>query len=118
MGQYRILRLAEVQERTGECTSSIYAKMASGEFPRAVKLGKRAVGWIEAEIDEHIATKVAARDAKLATKSQGRPTERAAKPAQKRSAGNGSRPTRTRPTVPAATRKAKQLPEKRTRPAL
>jgi prophage regulatory protein len=40
-----IFRRHQVTEQTGLSRSTIYAMMAHGEFPRPVKLGKRAVGW-------------------------------------------------------------------------
>lgn len=55
MNQLRILRIADVIARTGLSRSSIYAQMADGTFPAQVKLGRRAVGWSGAEIDEWIA---------------------------------------------------------------
>ena len=51
---HEILRLQTVMARTGLSRSSIYAKMNKGEFPRSIKLGPRAVGWVGAEIDAHI----------------------------------------------------------------
>ena len=45
-----ILRRTQVQEITGLSRSSIYEKMKKGSFPEAIKLGERAVGWIEAEV--------------------------------------------------------------------
>ena len=50
----RVLRLRDVKARTGQATSTIYAAMASGKFPRPIPLGERAVGWLEAEIDSWI----------------------------------------------------------------
>jgi len=58
----RILRRAAVEDRTGETRSTIYAKMSRGEFPKPVKLGEKAVGWVEAEIEAYIDSKIAARD--------------------------------------------------------
>lgn len=47
-----ILRLPHVRSRTGMATSSIYDRMATGDFPSQIKLGRgRAVGWLEHEID-------------------------------------------------------------------
>lgn len=46
-----ILRLPLVKARTGLSRSAIYARMAEGEFPRAISLGPRTVGWVESEID-------------------------------------------------------------------
>ena len=36
----RVLRLREVRARTGQATSTIYAAMASGKFPRPIPLGE------------------------------------------------------------------------------
>ena len=52
-GGTRILRLPAVSARTGYRKSSIYTKMKEGTFPTNVKLGSRAVGWIESEIEAH-----------------------------------------------------------------
>lgn len=53
-----ILRLPAVKARTGLSRSSIYAKIASGDFPAPVRLGDsqrtRAIGFIESEIEEWI----------------------------------------------------------------
>ena len=50
----RILRLSAVKAKTGQATSTIYAAMASGTFPKPIPLGERAVGWLDSEIDEWI----------------------------------------------------------------
>ena len=55
----RFLRLPEVMERTGLSRSTIYVRLAAGCFPRPVALGMRAVGWIEAEIEEWVAERIA-----------------------------------------------------------
>ena len=49
----KILRLPEVEARTGKSRSSIYKCVADGTFPKQIKLGPRAVGWVEAEIEAH-----------------------------------------------------------------
>ena len=47
-----ILRLKQVQARTGLSRSTIYARIRDNRFPNSISLGGgRAVGWIEAEID-------------------------------------------------------------------
>ena len=58
----QILRLPEVLRRTGRGRSSLYADIQGGRFPRPVKLGPRAVGWLDAEVSEWIAARVDARD--------------------------------------------------------
>ena len=55
----RFLRLPEVLERTGLSRSTIYVRLAEGRFPQPVRLGDRAVGWIEAEIDEWVRERIA-----------------------------------------------------------
>jgi len=49
----KFLRLPEVRIRTGKSRSSIYQGVNNGTFPKPIKLGPRAVGWIEAEIEAH-----------------------------------------------------------------
>ena len=52
MGTIRLLRRPEVERRTGKTRAGIYEDMAAGVFPRPVKIGPRAVAWIEKEIDD------------------------------------------------------------------
>ena len=47
-----ILRMSEVVAVTGLSRSTIYRRMAEGQFPRSVKLGKGRVGWRESEVQE------------------------------------------------------------------
>lgn len=58
----KLLRLAQVQERTGLSRTQIYVKAQRGEFPQSVKIGERAAAWLEAEVDGWIAERVAERD--------------------------------------------------------
>lgn len=58
-----VIRLPEVRSRTGLSRSTIYAMMASGMFPKPVKLGQRAVGWVENEIGEWLNSRMMIRDA-------------------------------------------------------
>ena len=53
-----ILRLPEVENRTGYKRSSIYQKARDGEFPKPIPLGARAVGWLESEIEQWISERV------------------------------------------------------------
>ena len=46
----KILRLPQVCEMTGLCRSMIYQMEADLQFPTRVKIGTRAVGWIEREV--------------------------------------------------------------------
>jgi prophage regulatory protein len=58
----RILRFAQVEDRTGLKHSAIYERMSEGTFPRPVALGLKARGWLESEITEWIEQRVAERD--------------------------------------------------------
>ncbi|WP_313054489.1 AlpA family transcriptional regulator [Pseudomonas lopnurensis] len=50
----RILRRAEVEAKTGFKRAHIYSLMKAGKFPKALRLGIRAVGWDSAEVDAWI----------------------------------------------------------------
>ena len=56
----RIIRMADVQARTGLSRSTIYVRVADGSFPQPIRLGARAVGWIESEVDAWIREQIAA----------------------------------------------------------
>ena len=56
-----LIRLPEVRRRIGLSRSSIYAKVALGDFPAPVSLGGRAVGWLESDIDTWIEKRIEAR---------------------------------------------------------
>ena len=51
---YQILRLPQVKTQTGLSRSSIYQRIAEGNFPRQINLGGRAVGWLASDIDNYI----------------------------------------------------------------
>jgi prophage regulatory protein len=55
----KCLRLTEVRRRVPYSRSTIYAKIARGEFPAPIDLGARAVAWLESDIDEWIASRIA-----------------------------------------------------------
>lgn len=58
----RFMRLSEVIAITGLCRSSIYNRMALGQFPRSVSLGGRAVAWVSDEVDHWMAARIEERD--------------------------------------------------------
>jgi prophage regulatory protein len=55
----RILRLPQVCEVTGLCRSMIYQMEADSRFPRRVKIGVRAVGWLDNEVHAWLIRRVA-----------------------------------------------------------
>lgn len=52
--EHRILRRPEVEAKTGFKRAHLYALIKEGKFPRALRLGVRAVGWDSAEVDQWI----------------------------------------------------------------
>jgi len=54
----RILRRPEVEQRTGFKRAHLYTLMREGKFPKALRLGVRAVGWDSIEVDAWIAERL------------------------------------------------------------
>jgi prophage regulatory protein len=59
MDQPSFIRLKAVLARTGKSKSSVYRLIKENGFPRPYKIGKRAVAWLNIEIDYWIASTVA-----------------------------------------------------------
>lgn len=53
-----ILRLPAVRARTGLSRSTIYLAISDGTFPRSIRLGARAVGWLESEITDWLSAQI------------------------------------------------------------
>jgi prophage regulatory protein len=56
---HTILRLPAVKARTGLSRSTIYLRVARGTFPKPVKLGHRAIGWLEEEVEKWLIDRIA-----------------------------------------------------------
>ena len=56
--EHRILRRDEVEAKTGFKRAHIYSLMKEGKFPKALRLGVRAVGWDSVEIEQWIADRL------------------------------------------------------------
>ncbi|HFD7668967.1 AlpA family transcriptional regulator [Enterobacter kobei] len=54
-----LIRLPEVQRRTGYSKAWIYRLMSQQRFPKTVKIGSRSIAFIESEIDEWINQRIA-----------------------------------------------------------
>jgi prophage regulatory protein len=54
----RILRLPQVCKMTGLRRSFLCELQAERRFPRSIKLGARAVGWLEGEIQAWMSTRI------------------------------------------------------------
>lgn len=64
-----LIRLPEVQRRTGYSKAWIYRLISQNRFPLAVKIGSRAIAFVESEVDEWISQRIEERDAVISTKS-------------------------------------------------
>lgn len=56
----RLLRLQDVCRTTGLGRSMIYKMEAENRFPQRVKIGHRAVGWVESEVAQWVAERITA----------------------------------------------------------
>ena len=54
------LRLSEIKRRVGLNRTTIYSMAARGEFPKPIKVGERASGWLASEIDAWMRQRIAA----------------------------------------------------------
>jgi prophage regulatory protein len=54
----RALRLRQVSQLTGLGRSMIYQMQEEGRFPQRIKLGERAVRWLESEVRDWLATRI------------------------------------------------------------
>ncbi|WP_324726370.1 AlpA family transcriptional regulator [Klebsiella sp. ZJOU C1] len=61
MTSHQLLRLKQVEEKTGLKRSQVYLYMKKGNFPKSIKIGPASVAWLESEIDEWINLKLAKR---------------------------------------------------------
>jgi prophage regulatory protein len=59
---FRVLRLPAVLARTGLGRDTVYRLGKAGKFPRSFKIGDRASGWSESEVDQWIRGRAAQRD--------------------------------------------------------
>lgn len=57
---HTILRLPDVKASTGLSRSTIYLRVSQGTFPKPVSLGGRAVGWLQAEVQEWLQRRIEA----------------------------------------------------------
>lgn len=57
----RIMRLPQVQAATGFGRAWIYELMSEGKFPKARKIGARAVGWDSQEVEQWVSDRLEGR---------------------------------------------------------
>ena len=54
----KFLRMSEVENKIGYKKSWIYQAIKEGQFPQPIKLGERAIAFIEDEIDEWMIARI------------------------------------------------------------
>ena len=54
-----LIRFSEVQKRTGYSKAWIYRLISENRFPQPIKIGARAIAFVEGEIDEWIDRRIA-----------------------------------------------------------
>lgn len=59
--QTALIRRKAVEQLTGLSRSRIYDLMEAGKFPRPARLGSMSVAWVETEVREWIADRIAER---------------------------------------------------------
>ena len=57
----KILRIKQVIEMTGTSKTTIYRWLNDGVFPKPINLSAKSVGWLEADINDWIQSKIEAR---------------------------------------------------------
>jgi len=57
---HTILRIPNVKRSTGLSRSTIYLRITQGTFPKPVSLGGRAVGWLDAEVQQGLQRRIEA----------------------------------------------------------
>jgi prophage regulatory protein len=60
----RVLREPEVARLTGRSREQRWRDERAGLFPKRIRLGPNAVGWLESEVSAWLAERIAERDAR------------------------------------------------------
>ena len=56
----RLIRKPEALRRTGYSNTRLFHAVKDGSFPQPVKIGSRAIAFVESEVDEFITAMIAA----------------------------------------------------------
>ncbi|MEM5455822.1 AlpA family transcriptional regulator [Paraburkholderia phytofirmans] len=58
----QVMRMKDVVKKIGLCRATIYAMISRGEFPRPIRIGERATGWRESELEAWLSNRTSARE--------------------------------------------------------
>lgn len=61
-----LIKISEVSNRAGICKSYIYKLISQNRFPRPVKVGSRAIAFVESEVDEWVDARIEERNKEVA----------------------------------------------------
>jgi prophage regulatory protein len=56
----RVIRVPQVLDKAGVGRTKLYEMIEQGEFPRPFRLGLRAIGWLERDVERWIQLRVKA----------------------------------------------------------
>jgi prophage regulatory protein len=73
----KFLPRPEVEQTLGIPRSTLYDMIGRGAFPKPVRISRRRVGWIEAEVAAFQAKRIAERDRRIAEPRKPRRRRRA-----------------------------------------
>lgn len=59
----RVLRKRATAAKVGLSVPHIYRLIGEGKFPAPIRLGDRSSGWLENELDDYLAGRIAERNA-------------------------------------------------------
>lgn len=59
VSQTTLLRIKDVKRATGLGISTIYARVANGQFPPPIKLTSKSSAWVSSEIEEWVQARIA-----------------------------------------------------------
>jgi prophage regulatory protein len=68
----QVMRMKDVVKKIGLCRATIYAMISRGEFPRPIRIGERATGWRESELEAWLANRTSARERSASALPSGR----------------------------------------------
>jgi prophage regulatory protein len=58
MAEEKILRWPDLHSKIGLCRSQISNLVRNSDFPKPIKLGQRASGWLESEVSNWLVSQI------------------------------------------------------------
>ncbi|MCV6588316.1 MAG: AlpA family transcriptional regulator [Marinobacterium sp.] len=67
----QLIRRKDLLLQIGFTESMLYEQVTAGTFPKPIKIGPKAVAWLESEVNEWLNQRIALRDDEHTTKKTG-----------------------------------------------